>query len=322
MNIGLPPAAWDDHITQLGGSLLQSRVWAEVQEAMGRTSVWEQGDGWAWCGAVRVSYGLRYLMCSYGPVAKDATAMKAALDSLLVAGRQLGADFVRVEPQDAVSIKPLQKHDAVQIADWQPRHTQVIDLLQDEAVLRSGLASGHRNLINGAERRGVKVRTSHSDDDLKLFLDMIHDTAKRTKAVFFADSYYLQLWKAMTSERAAVLYVAEAEGQPVSTALLYDWGGTRIYAHAGAYQAANRKTKASVVLVWQSILDAKAAGLKEFDLWGVAPSDDPKHPWAGLTSFKKGFGGQAREYVGTWDIPLKKAKYGVYSVYRRVRGRE
>lgn len=305
----------------LGGNMLQSRVWAEVQEAMGRTAVWDQGEGWAWCGAVRISRGLRYLMCSYGPLAVDAAAMKRALQSLCAAGRELGADFVRVEPQ-LMAAAELKGLDAIQIADWQPRHTQIIDLKLDEAELRSGLASGHRNRINGAERRGISVRSSQDDQDLKLFLQMIHDTAKRSKAAFFPDSYYLQLWKVLKQEHAATLYIAEAEGEPVASAMMYDWGGIRIYAHAGAFQEPNRKLKASVVLVWRAAMDAKATGMGSFDLWGVAGSDDPKHPWAGLTAFKKGFGGNTVEYAGTWDIPLKKAKYRVYGLYRRVRGRD
>ena len=35
-----------------------------------------------------------------------------------------------------------------------------------------------------------------------------------------------------------------------------------------------------------------------------APTDDPQHPWAGPTLFKKGFKGKRVEYVGDYDLPV------------------
>ena len=46
---------------------------------------------------------------------------------------------------------------------------------------------------------------------------------------------------------------------------------------------------------------------------------DGSHPWAGITRFKKGFGGKYVEYPGTFDLPLKKGWYKVYSFVRNMR---
>jgi lipid II:glycine glycyltransferase (peptidoglycan interpeptide bridge formation enzyme) len=69
------------------------------------------------------------------------------------------------------------------------------------------------------------------------------------------------------------------------------------------------------------ILDAKADGLKYFDFWGIAPPDQPDHSWAGLTGFKKGFGGEVVTNIGTYDIAINKAKYQLYTTYKKMRGR-
>jgi lipid II:glycine glycyltransferase (peptidoglycan interpeptide bridge formation enzyme) len=61
--------------------------------------------------------------------------------------------------------------------------------------------------------------------------------------------------------------------------------------------------------------------MTSFDLWGVAPSDDVKHKWAGISKFKKGFGGTTIQYLGTYDIPLNNIKYKLYKAYCRIRGR-
>jgi len=149
----------------------------------------------------------------------------------------------------------------------------------------------------------------------------LHDTATRSQVRFYPDAYYRQLYDSLRREKAISFYVAEAEGQPVAAAVFYDWGGTRHYAHAGAFQDRNRKLKASVSLVWQAMLDAQAAGAHRFDMWGVAPEGDDNHPLAALSYFKKGYGGVPATYGGTWDIPVKRWKYRLYQLYRRLRGR-
>jgi lipid II:glycine glycyltransferase (peptidoglycan interpeptide bridge formation enzyme) len=320
MNHGLPPEDWDARLQQLGGGILQSRAWAQVQQALGREVYWDSGEGWCWLAALRTSRGLRYLLCNYGPVGQGA-ALRAAVHSLTAAGRELGADLVRIEPTGGLTPAQLRQLGARQIAEVDPQYTRVVDLRLDEAELRSGLASSHRNNVNGTERRGIQIRQSRQPEDYREFLAMLHDTARRAKVNFHPDDYYQALHDVLAPLGIAKFYLAEVEGQPVAAALFYDWGSTRYYAHAGAYQQLNRKVRASVSLVWQALIDAKADGLVEFDLWGIAPEGDRQHRLAGLSEFKAGFGGRQVEYLGTWDIPLKPAKYRLYSAYRRLRGR-
>jgi len=322
MNQGLPPVEpklWDKPLQELGGSFLQSRPWGQFQLALGREPVWAQGEGWQWLAGIRVSRGLRYLMCSYGPVASSSAAMTTAMRSLMTAASELNIDFVRVEPQTRATADQLLKLGACQISEADPEHTRIINLKQDEKTLRANLASGHRNLINGTERRGITIKAMTNAAGVDVLYPMLQDTAKHAHVTFYPKAYYQTLVDELAS--ATCLYVAEAEGQPVAAALFYDWGGTRYYAHAGAYQEANRRIKASVSLVWQAILDAKTLGIEHFDLWGTASEGDTKHPFAGITKFKVAFGGEPVDYLGTWDIPLKRHKYKAYGVYRRLRGR-
>jgi lipid II:glycine glycyltransferase (peptidoglycan interpeptide bridge formation enzyme) len=183
------------------------------------------------------------------------------------------------------------------------------------------LSASHRNRVNGTERRGIAIRLG-TDADMPEFLTMLHDTAQRAGATFHPDWYFQKLWATLGPKGFAKLYVGEVEGQPVGMAMVYDWGGTRYYAHAGAHQELNRKHKVSVSLLWRTILDAKADNLKVFDMWGVAPEGDSNHRLAGVSEFKAGFGGQIVNYLGAWDIPLKPLKYRLYTVYRKLKGRQ
>ena len=69
----------------------------------------------------------------------------------------------------------------------------------------------------------------------------------------------------------------------------------------------------------QIVLDAEAEGRSWVDFHGMAPEGSgPDHPWAGFTKFKQSFGGEARHYLGTWEKPVRRAHYAVYSAARRL----
>ena len=55
--------------------------------------------------------------------------------------------------------------------------------------------------------------------------------------------------------------------------------------------------------------DVKAAGYERFNLWGIAPAGQPNHRYAGVTTFKTGFGGEVIEYVPAHDLVLSKIGY-------------
>lgn len=313
------PSDWDEIQRGLNASVLQSRVWADVQESLGRKAHFEWSNHWSWVGFERKSRGIRYLLVPYGPTA----SVKAdeALNSLIDYAKSQKFDFVRLEPRGSFKSEDLKKAGAQKVAELDPEHTQVVDLTKTENELRSELNSGHRNRINGADKRGLKVSTTTSPEDFDSFLAMLKDTAKRAKVSFYPSQYYTDIFKIMEPRGNAKLYMANVEGEPVAASLFYDYNGTRYYSHSGAFQDLNRKYNATVYLLWRAMLDAKQLGISQIDLWGIAPNDDPKHKWAGITAFKKGFGGNSVKFMGTYDIPINATKHKVYKTLNKLRGR-
>ena len=92
---------------------------------------------------------------------------------------------------------------------------------------------------------------------------------------------------------------------------MYDSEDTRTYAHA-SMSFEHRRLSANNPLVSTMMLDAKAKGLKRFDMFGIAPEGEPNHPWAGFTGFKKSFGGYPVTLPGTWDLPVHALPYKAY----------
>ena len=73
---------------------------------------------------------------------------------------------------------------------------------------------------------------------------------------------------------------------------------------------------APYLVQWESILEAKKRGCVNYDFGGTAPEGSVKHPWAGITRFKKGFGGREVSFIGAYDLPLNKRWYWIYKVAR------
>ena len=65
--------------------------------------------------------------------------------------------------------------------------------------------------------------------------------------------------------------------------------------------------------------DALAAGADVYDMRGITDTLEGADPHAGLIQFKVGTGGEAVEYLGEWDLPIKRALYFAFITYLRRR---
>lgn len=313
----LPDPEWDDQLAKLGGHVYQSSLWARFQQAQGREVLYEAGNGWSWLGALRHGRGgITYLYAAYGPTVQG--QLEPAVTSLAAAGRAHRADFVRIEPLGAASEADLASLGARHTRDVQPRYRLMLDITPDEAQLRRAISSSNRNLINTATARGLSFEISSDPARVTEYLAMQRETAAHGGFKPHPDTYYHHLVKSLLPTGAARLYFANYQGKPVASAICVDFAKTRYYLYAATYPALNRELKAAVALLWWMILDAKAGGLSRFDYGGVAPDNQPNHPWAGHTRFKKSLGGEVVASVGTWDLPLKPVKYHLYHAARQV----
>lgn len=50
-------------------------------------------------------------------------------------------------------------------------------------------------------------------------------------------------------------------------------------------------------------------GIKRYNLWGIAPIGQKNHRYAGVTTFKTGFGGEIVEFVPAGDIVIRPVRY-------------
>jgi lipid II:glycine glycyltransferase (peptidoglycan interpeptide bridge formation enzyme) len=208
-----------------------------------------------------------------------------------------------------------------------PKATLVIDLAKNEEVLLQEMHEKTRYNIRLAERKGVVAQQVSVQEGFEKFWALMRDTARRDAIGIHAKAYYRKMLEiAQGEEPTTHLFLAQLADAPLAAALLVVSGDTATYLHGGS-SSAQRNLMAPYVLQWRMMQFARARGMRWYDMWGIAPSTTEKltnrktdeqnrHPWAGITRFKMGFGGEVREGAGTFDIVCRQVPYRVLSLGR------
>jgi peptidoglycan pentaglycine glycine transferase (the first glycine) len=307
--------------SQKMSQFLQSYDWAEFQAGVsGR--VWRLGvldnDELAASAVVitkELPMGKKYLYCPRGPIVAKGADMKATVGVIFSRIKDLadetGAMFLRFEPLDKLNDYEIKADDVLKKThDVQPSKTLLLDLNKPTAELLREMQPKTRYNIKLADKKGVKF-IEGGKDRFEDFWSLLDQTSDRDKFNPHGRNYYEAMIKMPDSP--VKLFFAEYRGKPIATSLVSCFGDTATYLHGGSANE-NRNVMAPYLLQWQAIKLAKDKGLKYYDFHGI---DEKK--WPGVTRFKRGFGGLAVNYPGTYDLVYDSSWYSVYKMIRKVR---
>lgn len=306
---------------------LQSWAWGEFQEAMGlshrRVGLFDKGK---MVGGVQALVGSRklgrFVYVPRGPLIKSATAVGGVpseggrvssqkpvvgmLEHLKkLAGREK-ADYLRIEPPweaDAGGGELLKKlaFKPALATSQAGGTTLLLDLRRSEEELLMGMRKTTRYLVRKGQEMGIEVQRTRDPEQMDEFHRLMAVTYRRQGFVPHSQRYLQTQFETLAPRGMMELYFARYHGDISAMALIVTYGDTASYAHGAS---ARSEIPASYVLLWEAIRQAKKSDLDFYDFWGIAPTDDPRHPWYGYSLFKKGFGGYRVDYLGTWDFPL------------------
>lgn len=263
------------------------------------------------------------LYAPYGPTAKNIDALKEALNRLTEIAKENGASYIRLEPIGDFDKKDLKSLGLIEASrPTQPPQTWQLDLAQSQEDILKSMSSTNRNLFNTADKKDIKFEITYDEAKLKIFLEMIHNMAARTGMRPHSDKYFELMAKSLFPNKSAGLALGYHNKEPIVSALFFDDASakTRYYAHAGSFDEA-RKLQANSPLLTYLIMEAKKNGMAVFDFYGVSPPDEPGHPWAGFSKFKRSFGGYDKKFNGTWEFPLNKLNYKILNASRKLAGK-
>lgn len=295
-------------------NFLQSPEYGKMNEILGFKVITEDfgGKGRALM-IVRDAKRGRYLEIPCGPLAdwQNKADLKEIFAKIAEIAKREKCVFVRVRPQLISGTENLQilaelglKKAPMHLA---AEHTVIIDLTKSEDELLANMRRQTRYEVRRAIKQGITVEKSNSEEIFKEFCQVQAETAKR-------QGFIPPNLKTLLAEREAfgkdiTIYVAKtAEGEPVAYGMIIKNGKEGDYYEA-ASTPLNRKLPGAYALLWQVMKDLKAEGYERFNLWGIAPAGQPNHRYAGVTTFKTGFGGEVVEYVPAHDLVISKMGY-------------
>jgi len=200
-----------------------------------------------------------------------------------------------------------------------PEVTWELNIRPPEEELLMSMRKTTRYLIRQAQKNpDIEIVKTQNIEDLKKFNEIYCSTATRHKFVPFSLKYIQNQFSSFSPDNQILIFLGKYKNEVVSSAVIVFWQNVGFY-HHGASLSKYNKIPVSYLLQWEVIKEAKKRECQKYNFWGIiTPDDNKNHPWAGLSLFKKGFGGHRKDYVQTQDLPLSKIYYLTY-IFEKMR---
>lgn len=314
---------WDMFLTDSSkSSFLQSYQYGEFYKSLGQ-KIWRlglfKGGGLSGvCLLVKLSTKIgSFIYCPSGPVLNDWEGdFETLLEKAAEIGKSEKVSFIRFDPRIVAESqeKILLEKGLRKTSNYtQPQCTQVLDLTKPLEEIRKKFSDSTRYNIGWVERKGVSVKISQDPSEIDIFVDLLKETAQRQRFRLHAkEDYYKKQFLTLREKNMVKLFLAyepEKDGQEVlAAAVVINYGDTATYLHSASSNK-NPKLRAPYLMQWKIIEESKNSGFKNYDFWGVAKDNNPADPWAGVTEFKRSFGGEKFCYQKPFDLVLTKDYY-------------
>ncbi len=327
---------WENFLSECKEkTFLDSWNWGEFQIKMGE-KIWRLGifDGEKLMGTALVtkiqSKRGTFLLIQHGPNIKSeirnqkSEILDTLLQELKIIAKNEKASFVRIAPilegneenkkifQD-LGFRKSPMHANAYSATWK------LDITSPEEELLKNMRKTTRYLIRQAMKNpDITVEKSDKLSDIEIYQNLNKEVAERQKFVPFSYEYIKNEFEVFSKDNDVLWLFGKYKGEVAAGVLVIFWSDIGFY-HQAASLAKYAKFSIPYLLQWEAIKEAKNRGCILYDFWGFTdPEKYPKHPWAGPTLFKMGFGGEVYEYVKTRDFPLSK-KYRLTYFFEKLR---
>ena len=317
--------AWDALVQGISpNTFLHSWHWGEIQLRLGHTierlEFTDQGEslGVALLVHMRAKRG-SLVLCPHGPLVKKEEYIKEVLRSIVVHVKSTtkGYSALRLAP---LLLDTKENNTLLQEEGFKPSPlhvhaelTWVLDISGSKEDILKGMRKTTRHAIKKADKEGVQVDVQTSAQALERFWPLYEQTSSRHNFVPYTKNTITTQIEEFGKSNQVFAVTATYQGKDVASAILFYYGDTAYYYH-GASTHIQGNIPAAHAVQWSAIQEAKKRGATKYNFWGIAPDNEPNHPFAGITVFKKGFGGQAVPYIHAHDYPLSWRYYPLWII--------
>lgn len=310
---------WQDYFEKaLSPTFLQTWEWGEFQKKLGY-SILRLGlfndkkiEAIALVVKIKAKRG-NFLFIPHGPLsAGDKIYLPQFRDHLIAIGKKEGFSYLRISPitiNEPKNVKLFEKSGFVKApTHMHAENIWVLDINKSEEDLLSQMRKTTRYLVKKALKDEIVIEKIVDKKAVSIFWKVYTTTAEREKFTPFSKNYIEKEFEAFNETGNAIFLTAYEKGKRkclASALILFTKSGA--FYHQGA--SVHSKLPVTYLMQWTAILEAKKRGCTLYNFWGIAPTGNEKHPWYGLTLFKKGFGGYQIDYIPAQDLIISPLPY-------------
>lgn len=309
-------------LSQIPSSFLQSWNWGQIHEDMGqkifRLGLYKNKKIVGLFLVIKeVAKRGTHLLVPGGPVIDwtDKKQLKLFTEYVVNLGKKEKVWFVRVRPEILDTEENKKVFDKLGFLN-SPTHlnaenTWILDIDKSEDVLLAEMRKSTRYLVKKSQSEGLKVIKSVDKKDTKTLFDLQRETSLRHKFVGFPLELFELELDYFGKDNNAILFMCKKDNLVLASAIIIFYGDSAYYHFSGS-TSKHLNIPFSYFMQWEVIKEAKKRNLKHYNFWGIAPDDNPKHRFAGVTLFKTGFGGRRINWLHAHDIPISPLYYLTY----------
>lgn len=265
--------------------------------------------------------GYNIMYAPRGPVCdvNDIDTVKKLINEATPLVKKYKAAMLKFDPQVEYSDKlnKLYISNGFKTSGINPDHDELIQPVHEAVLnvknksydeLMKNFAEKTRYNIRLSARKGVTVRHSHTEDDLKVFYHLYEITTKRDKIGKRAYEYFKNMLDAYDENHLRV-YIASAQGEDLSAAIAITYGEEMFYLY-GASSNEKRNLMPNYAMQSEMIKWAIEKGCSLYNFGGILHLEKNN----GLYKFKVGFCKESgiTNYIGEIDKVYNQTMYFAY----------
>ncbi|PJC42868.1 MAG: hypothetical protein CO040_02210, partial [Candidatus Pacebacteria bacterium CG_4_9_14_0_2_um_filter_36_8] len=223
--------------------------------------------------------------------------------------------FVRFRPQaiETPQLKSRLSHLNIRPA---PMHltadlTLQLDLTKDLDTLLKEMRKNTRYEIKQSEKKGIVVKQTKDTQAITEFYEQQVELAKKHHFVPFGYDFLIKQFQVFADKNQAILFSSYLNEKLLASAFIIFNHQEAVY-HYGISTPENDHLPGSYACQWAAIQEAKLRDCKRYNFWGIAPKDETNHRFAGVSLFKRGFGGEEIAYLPAQDLPVSWTYWFTY----------
>jgi len=164
--------------------------------------------------------------------------------------------------------------------------THLLDLNKTEEELLQNIKKKDRYYINRAIKEWVEIVKGNTIEQKKVLTDMHIEHSKKVGYHPFSEKFINYLYEVFPENITTIS--ARFEWKIESILMTIKFWKTCVY-YIATSDIKHPKFSPNYLCQWEAIKQAKADGCEIYNFWGVSPDNNPNHPIAWVTKFKRKF---------------------------------